>query len=99
MGSNPILKDGVYYNFFHSSIPWKNQKRQYIMGYYTFDSTPPFKIIEISKNPILWGNETDHRFLPNFNPIVVFPCGAIYENNKFHVSFGINDEKTGIIQI
>ena len=99
MGSNPILKDGVYYNFFHSSIPWKNPKRQYFMGYYTFEAKPPFKIIEISKDPILWGNETDFRFLPNFNPIVVFPCGAIYEDNSFYVSFGFNDEKTGIIKI
>lgn len=99
MGSNPILKDGVYHNFFHSSIPWKNPKRQYFMGYYTFEAKPPFKIIEISKEPILWGNETDFRFLPNFNPIVVFPCGAIYEDNSFYVSFGFNDEKTGIIKI
>lgn len=99
MGSNPILKDGVYYNFFHSSIPWKNSQRQYFMGCYTFESSPPFKIIEISKEPILWGNESNFRFLPDFNPIVVFPCGAIYENNNFYVSFGLNDEKTGIIKI
>lgn len=99
MGSNPILKDGVYHNFFHSSLPWKNPKRQYFMGYYTFEAKPPFKIIEISKDPIIWGNEADFRFLPNSNPIVVFPCGAIYEDNSFYVSFGFNDEKTGIIKI
>jgi len=99
MGSNPILKDGIYYNFFHSSVPWKNPKRQYFMGYYTFEAKPPFKIIEISKEPIIWGNESDFRFLPNFNPIVVFPCGAIYEDNSFYVSFGFNDEKTGIIKL
>lgn len=99
MGSNPILKDGIYHNFFHSSLPWKNPKRQYFMGYYTFEANPPFKIINISKEPIIWGNETDFRYLPNFNPIVVFPCGAFYENNNFYVSFGFNDEKTGIIKI
>ncbi len=99
MGSNPILKDGYYHNFFHSSIPWKNPKRQYLMGYYKFESKPPYKIVEISNEPILWGNETDFRFLPKNSPLVVFPCGAIVEDNNFYVSFGFNDEKTGIIKI
>lgn len=99
MGSNPIFKDGVFHNFFHSSIPWKNPKRQYFMGHYTFEAKPPFRIIEISQTPILWGNEKDERILPNSNPIVVFPCGAIYENGNFYVSFGFNDEKTGLIKI
>lgn len=99
MGTNPILKDGYYHNFFHSSIPWKEPKRQYFMGYYKFESEPPFRIIELSEKPILWGNEADDRILPEFNPIVVFPCGAILKDNKFVVSFGLNDEKTGIIEI
>ena len=99
MGTNPILKDGYYHNFFHSSISWRNPKRQYVMGYYKFESEPPFKIVEISREPILWGNESDFRFLPKQNPIVVFPCGVICENNQFHISFGLNDEKTGIIKL
>lgn len=99
MGSNPILKDGYYHNFFHSSLPWKHPKRQYFMGYYKFESTPPFKIVEISKEPILYGNEVDERILPNISPLVIFPCGAIEKNGKFIVSFGLNDEKTGIIKI
>lgn len=99
MGSNPILKDGYYHNFFHSSLPWKHPKRQYFMGYYKFESIPPFRITEISKTPILYGNEIDERILPNISPLVIFPCGAIEKNGKFIVSFGLNDEKTGIIKI
>ena len=98
MGSNPILKDGYYYNFFHSSLPWKFPKRQYFMGYYKFESEPPFKIVEISNEPILYGNENDIRTL-DISPIVVFPCGVIEKDGKFVVSFGLNDEKTGIIKI
>jgi predicted GH43/DUF377 family glycosyl hydrolase len=30
---------------------------------------------------------------------VIFPCGAILEDDRFTVSFGLNDEKTGIINI
>lgn len=99
MGSNPILKDGYYHNFFHSSIDWRHPKKQYFMGYYKFESEPPFKIVEISEKPILWGNESDDRILPEFNPIVVFPCGSIIKDDKFVVSFGFNDEKTGIVEI
>lgn len=99
MGSNPILKDGYYHNFFHSSLPWKHPKRQYFMGYYKFETVPPFKIVEISKEPILYGNEVDERVLQNISPLVIFPCGAIEKDGKFIVSFGLNDEKTGIIKI
>ena len=99
MGSNPILKDGYYHNFFHSSLPWRFPKRQYFMGYYKFESIPPFKIVHIDSEPILHGNEADERILDEISPLVVFPCGAIEKDGKFVVSFGLNDEKTGIIKI
>lgn len=99
MGSNPILKDNYYHAFFHSSLLWKGSKRRYFMGYYKFESKPPFKIIEISEKPILYGNEADQRLLPDNSPLVVFPCGAIEKDEKFIISFGLNDEKTGIIKI
>jgi len=99
MGSNPILKDGYYHNFFHSSLPWRFPKRQYFMGYYKFESIPPFKIVHIDSKPILHGNESDERILDEISPLVVFPCGVIEKDDKFVVSFGLNDEKTGIIKI
>lgn len=98
-GTNPILKNDVYHCFFHSSIPWKRGQRRYIMGHYIFNSEPPFNILKFDSEPILWGNEIDKKILPEINPPVVFPCGAILENDKFLVSFGFNDEKTGIIKI
>ena len=99
-GTNPILKDGYYYSFFHSSIPWKHEhRRRYFMGHYKFESKPPFRVVEISKEPILWGNEEDELIYEDISPLVVFPCGAILKNDKFLVSFGLNDEKTGIIEI
>lgn len=99
MGSNPMLKDGYYHNFFHSSLPWIFPKRQYFMGYYKFESIPPFKIVHIDSEPILHGNEVDERILDEISPLVIFPCGVIEKDGKFVVSFGLNDEKTGIIKI
>ena len=99
MGSNPILRDEHYHGFFHSSLHWKGAKRRYFMGYYKFEAKPPFKITEISEKPILYGNEADERALTDNSPLVVFPCGAIQKDNQFIISFGLNDEKTGIIKI
>lgn len=98
-GSNPIYKDGYYHCFFHSSIHWDKWKRRYFMGYYKFKSEPPFDIVEMSEKPILWGNTSDIREYPETSPLVVFPCGSVIENEKFMVSFGLNDERTGIIKI
>jgi predicted GH43/DUF377 family glycosyl hydrolase len=98
-GTNPIYKDGFYHAFFHSSIYWKNGKNRYVMGYYKFNPTPPYTIVGLSTDPILWGNSVDEFIYPEANPPVVFPCGAILENKNFIVSFGFNDEKTGIIKI
>jgi predicted GH43/DUF377 family glycosyl hydrolase len=69
------------------------------MGYYKFEAHPPFKIVEMSEEPILCGNGKNEIILPKSSPIVVFPCGAIERNSHFIVSYGINDEKTGIIKI
>jgi len=98
-GSNPILKDNKMHCFFHSSVSWGKGKRRYIMGRYTFNPEPPYNITELDTVPILWGNETDDRIFKDINPLVVFPCGAILQDDKFLVSFGFNDEKTGIIKI
>lgn len=98
-GTNPILKDGYYYSFFHSSMPYKNLLRCYFMGYYKFESHPPFKIVEISKEPLLSGNFKDEKIRDEIKYRVVFPMGVILKNNKFLVSFGLNDEKTGLVEI
>ncbi len=98
-GTNPIFKSGYYHSFFHSSVYWKNGKNKYVMGYYKFDSHPPYTIIGISESPILWGNSVDQFIYEEQNPPVIFPCGAILDDNNFLISFGINDEKTGIIKI
>lgn len=98
-GTNPIYKDGYYISFFHSHIYWGKGKRRYFMGHYKFNSVPPFDIIETSNKFILMGSEKDERIYPEENPLVVFPCGAILDDDKCLVSLGVNDEKTAIITI
>jgi len=98
-GSNPILVDGLYWTFFHSSLPWINKKRRYYMGAYAFDAKPPFRIARMTTLPILTGtNQQD--WWPGL-PAVVFPCGAFFDiaKNQFVVSYGINDVDCGYIKL
>ena len=92
MGSNPVLLNGLFYNFFHSSLPWRNGKRQYFMGAYTFEPEPPFQITQITSKPLLYGSENDIRQFSS--PLVIFPCGAIFIDDEWVVSSGVNDERS-----
>lgn len=96
-GTNPILVDGLYWTFFHSSVPWKDGKRRYFMGAYAFEPEPPFRIERMTSNPILGG--TDQQDWRPGLPAVVFPCGAYFDDGKFTVSYGINDITCGYIRI
>jgi predicted GH43/DUF377 family glycosyl hydrolase len=98
-GSNPILVDGLYWTFFHSSLPWINKKRRYYMGAYAFEAKAPFRIVRMTTLPILTGtNQQD--WWPGL-PAVVFPCGAFFDiaKNQFVVSYGINDVDCGYIKL
>ena len=98
-GSNPILVDGLYWTFFHSSLPWINKKRRYYMGAYAFEAKAPFRIVRMTTLPLLTGtNQQD--WWPGL-PAVVFPCGAFYDSAKNHfvVSYGINDVDCGYIKL
>lgn len=98
-GTNPILADGLYWTFFHSSLPWINGKRRYYMGAYAFEAKAPFRIARMTTMPILTGtNQQD--WWPGL-PAVVFPCGAFFDSvrSQFVVSYGINDVDCGYIKI
>lgn len=104
-GTNPELRDGQYWVFFHSSMPWKDcfghcvmgTRRRYYMGALTFTADPPFRITAITPKPLLTGSEDDPRTLNG--PPVVFPCGAKLIDGEWLISMGINDEQCGWISI
>lgn len=96
-GTPPVLVGDHYLTFFHSSLPWKGGRRRYYMGAYTFEAHTPFKVKSITKEPLLVGSENDTRI--HGGPPVIFPCGALLENNEWAVTFGVNDEACGWIKI
>jgi len=98
-GTNPVLIDGEYWSFFHSSTPWWGGRRRYYMGAYAFKAEPPFNVTRYTPRPLLSGSLRDPRLL-DF-PTVVFPGGHIYEEDtgKHFVVMGINDCRCGWIKI
>lgn len=98
-GSPPIdLGDGRMLALFHSSIPTEEPPHfvRYYAGAYTFESKPPFKVLQISSQPIMSGSEedghkVDPRYVHGWKPYVVFPCGLVKEGDNLIASFGVND--------
>jgi predicted GH43/DUF377 family glycosyl hydrolase len=88
-GTPPVFVDNEYWTFFHSATDWKENKRQYHMGAYAFESKPPFRITKITRKPLLSGSQKD-RWFPG-KPICCFPTGSIFKNNKWLVVGGCND--------
>lgn len=91
-GSPPVLVDGQYWSFFHSSVeglPKPQPRRRYYMGAYCFESKPPFRIHSMTIDPLLVGSEKDGGTLP-----VVFPGGAVYRDGEWFVVLGVNDVRS-----
>lgn len=86
-----------YVSFFHSYFRDSNNYFWYLMGAYTFESKPPFRVTKISHYPILFEG-IYHSPIMNTAPSnkkVIFPAGFAYEEKDgktlIHVACGEND--------
>ena len=97
-GGTPPINCGDYFlGFFHSSFKDSNGFIWYLMGAYTFDSNPPFKLKRMSYYPILFNG------IYGSSPVntsdlckrVIFPSGFLEEKvdgqNLLHIACGEND--------
>ena len=102
-----------YLSFFHTHVcPYEHPRktacevqwpsgtiplRHYLMGCYTFEAIPPFRILRCSPEPIVYPGICDSHN-PRFpKHKVVFPAGLIVEDGEAHVSCGENDGCVKII--
>jgi predicted GH43/DUF377 family glycosyl hydrolase len=97
-GTPPVSVGSEYVTFFHSHLPWNGTRRRYFMGALAFEAKPPFALTRITRTPILSGSTQDMMGLPNALPCI-FPSGAIIRDDKWLVTFGVNDEACGWIKI
>lgn len=102
-GTSPIRVGDKYITFFHSAINYVKKGvpgRQYFMGAYAFEASPPFTPISISKEPILAGEYISAGIPRLSNQIfVVFPGGIIKTDDGYMISFGYNDIQCRYINI
>lgn len=96
-GTPPIKVGDLFYTFFHSSMPWRGRYRRYYAGCLAFEAKPPFKPVLWTQEPLLIGSQNNKWH--QHKPLVVFPCGAIYENNRWLVTYGSNDLEAGWVEI
>jgi predicted GH43/DUF377 family glycosyl hydrolase len=102
-GTPARLVDQQYLAFFHSSFKERG-KIWYVMGAYTFEAKPPYKVTAISKYPILFDGiyNTKAENTAKKGLRCIFPAGFVegFENEEvFYLSCGENDCATKIITI
>ncbi len=102
-GTPARLIDDVYLTFFHAWHPCPDGKNYYyVMGAYTFEAKPPFRILQVTPNPVLFKEaySANHR---TDNVHTVYPSGFAIEKQKekttLHISCGENDTSTRIVSI
>lgn len=98
-GTPPVLVDGLYWSFFHSSLAAKPIKRRYFMGAYAFSPTPPFEVVKMTGNAMLAASGED-RTDPRV-PLVVFPGGLLFNHSTrvWTIFLGVNDIDCAWIKI
>lgn len=104
-GGTPAQKIGdEYLGFFHSSFK-DHDLTWYVMGAYTFEARPPFRITGISHYPILFRGifQTPCINTASLDKRVIFPSGFVLEKQKdrelIHVACGENDSAVKIITL
>ncbi|HRW58230.1 MAG TPA: hypothetical protein P5048_01270 [Chlamydiales bacterium] len=92
-GTPAIMVDGEYLSFFHSSFGKK--RRWYVMGAYTFEAKPPYRVTRVSKHPIFYKEIKNQR--------IVFPSGFVQDRidgeEVFHISYGEMDCRSKLVTI
>lgn len=99
-GSSPVpFGDGKWLRFFHSRIWEKGQPWRYHMGALVMQDHPPFKVLAVSKRPILSGDESGDPMIHHWKQDIVFPLGAVPDGDGWLVSLGINDSQCAVIEL
>lgn len=101
-GTPPVHVGQHYYSFAHWYRPHPTRERRYAFCSYRFMDEPPFEIDGLSGS-IVWASGRDETLpnlrYPHWAPLVVFPCGALVEEDCWLVSAGINDSFDALFRL
>ena len=100
-GTQVFPFEGNWLRFVHanqinkkSDVWWR-----YSLAAILIESKPPFRILKVSKHPILTGNELYTPDCRHWKPSVIFPLGAIEKDDGWNVACGFNDSFSGLIHL
>lgn len=99
-GVNPIIKGDMFFSFFHTFTEYLNingeKKRIYHIGVALFENKFPFYIRKISEKPIYSAINSNPSALGDY---IIFPGSAEFENGKWSILCGKNDNELTLIEI
>jgi hypothetical protein len=101
-GTPPVRMDHYYVTFPHFHERHSTRKRRYGFSMLCFEARAPFAVLQTSV-PIIRASAEDatlpNPMYPHWEPLVVFPCGALYSDGLWMVVAGINDSFDAIFVI
>ena len=101
-GTPPQHVGGGYQAFVHFHTEHFTRMRRYAMCSYKFRDKPPFEPYALSE-VLLRASEEDpvipNLGTPDWNPLVVFPCGVVRRKDHWLVSAGINDSLDVLLKL
>jgi len=92
-GTQSFSYEGSRLRFCHAvqNNPKAVQYWGYYLAAYVFEPDPPFRILKVSQQPIMGGNEFYEPNCPHWKPRICIPYGAVPRGDGWRVSIGIND--------
>jgi len=77
---------------FYGAGTWPH--RIYSFGAYTFEKSPPFRVLRFTPEPLMTASTEDaYRGLP----ACVFPCGACWHRKRVVLSYGFHDRECRLL--
>lgn len=92
-----IPHGGRLLRFFHSRT--ETPVSRYYVGAMLMEAAPPFKVLTISKRPILHGSDWETSPALHHKPRVVFPAGVVKDGEYFMLATGINDSACAMVKL
>ncbi|NQU26446.1 MAG: class I SAM-dependent methyltransferase [Candidatus Nealsonbacteria bacterium] len=95
-GAPPVLVGDQWYHWFHATTWLPDIHSVYLLGLYTFDAKPPFRVRRTCPMPLY---AVDGKRPDLGTPFCVFPCGAVFENGRWLLSMGLWDDRIRLLEI
>jgi predicted GH43/DUF377 family glycosyl hydrolase len=100
-GTQSFPFEGNRLRFCHAvqNNPKATQYWGYSLCAYVFESDPPFRILKVSQQPIIGGNEFYEPNCPHWKPRICIPYGAVPRGDGWKVSIGVNDCECALAEV